>query len=194
MEKISNKSAKSINFNQLENSISKLNDVFEENTAKAINRNITARNWLIGFYIVNYEQNGKDRAKYGEKTLQRLAENLNKPSLSYRNLKLYRQFYSEFKLLENPIFDYILHEFRAEDQLIPIIKQELIIDSNLISNWAISDCQIQKKTLKSLPPDLQLPPEKLFKCLSFTHFSLIMTVENPLGSYFKMSRSNRSKS
>lgn len=71
MEKISNKSAKSINFNQLENSICKLNDVFEENTAKAINRNITARNWLIGFYIVNYEQNGKDRAKYWEKTLQR---------------------------------------------------------------------------------------------------------------------------
>lgn len=143
MEKISNKSAKSINFNQLENSISKLNDVFEENTAKAINRNITARNWLIGFYIVNYEQNGKDRAKYGEKTLQKLAENLNKPSLSYRNLRLYRQFFLEFRELEHPVFDYVLHEFRAEEQLIPIIKQELIIDSNLISNLAITDCQIQ---------------------------------------------------
>lgn len=198
MEKISNKSAKSINFNQLENSISKLNDVFEENTAKAINRNITARNWLIGFYIVNYEQNGKDRAKYGEKTLQRLAENLNKPSLSYRNLRLYRQFFLEFRELEHPVFDYVLNEFRAEEQLIPIIKQELISDSNIISNLAITDCQIQnnnsnwansvcqiqKKKFNPLPPDLQLPPEKLFKCLSFTHFSLIMTVENPLGRVF----------
>jgi hypothetical protein len=25
------------------------------------------RNWIIGFYIVEYEQNGKDRAEYGEK-------------------------------------------------------------------------------------------------------------------------------
>ena len=81
-----------IDFNQLENSINSLNLVFEENTAKAINRNVTARNWLIGFYIVNYEQNGKDRAKYGERTLQKLAEDLNKKSLSYRKLKLYRQF------------------------------------------------------------------------------------------------------
>ena len=54
---------RTIDFTQLESSISNLNDVFEENTAKAINRNITARNWLIGFYIVNYEQNGRDRAK-----------------------------------------------------------------------------------------------------------------------------------
>ena len=61
MENYLNTSTKSINFTQLENSICKLNDVFEENTAKAINRNITARNWLIGFYIVNYEQNGKER-------------------------------------------------------------------------------------------------------------------------------------
>lgn len=204
MENYLNTSTKSINFTQLENSICKLNDVFEENTAKAINRNITARNWLIGFYIVNYEQNGKDRAKYGEKTLQRLAENLNKKSLSYRNLKLYRQFYFEFKFLENPIFDYILHEFRAEENIFDAFK----LTSNLgitdcqiqkyDSNWADTDCPIrkdnpnladsvcqnQKTTLNLLPPDLQLPPERLFKCLSFSHFSLIMTVENPLGRVF----------
>ena len=86
---------RTIDFTQLESSISNLNDVFEENTAKAINRNVTARNWLIGYYIVNYEQNGKDRAKYGEKTVRQLADRLNKKSLSYRNLMLYKQFYLE---------------------------------------------------------------------------------------------------
>lgn len=204
MENYLNTSTKSINFTQLENSICKLNDVFEENTAKAINRNITARNWLIGFYIVNYEQNGKDRAKYGEKTLQRLAENLNKKSLSYRNLKLYRQFFSEFKFLQEPIFDYVLHEFRTEENIFDDFKLTsnwAIADcpitnnnSNLAitdcqiqkgnSNWADTVCPIQKTTLNLLPPDLQLPPERLFKCLSFSHFSLIMTVENPLGRVF----------
>ena len=67
-----------MDFTELESSVSSLNAVFEENTAKAINRNITARNWLIGFYIVNYEQKGSDRAAYGEKTLQTLAERLKK--------------------------------------------------------------------------------------------------------------------
>lgn len=52
------------------------------------------------------------------------------------------------------------------------------------SNWADRVCPIGQKNYHHLPPDLQLPPERLFKCLSFTHFSLIMTVENPLGRVF----------
>ena len=32
------------------------------------------RNWLIGYYIVEYEQNGKDRAEYGAKLLKKLEE------------------------------------------------------------------------------------------------------------------------
>ncbi len=49
------------------------------------------------FYIVHYEQNGSDRAKYGEKLLQKLSERLNMKGYSYRDLKLYRQFFSEYK-------------------------------------------------------------------------------------------------
>ena len=124
-----------IDFNQLESSINSLNLVFEENTAKAINRNVTARNWLIGFYIVNYEQNGKDRAKYGDKVVRHLADRLNRKSLSYRNLMLYRQFYLEFKALEPPIFDYVLNEFKADERLIPTIEPSLV-------NCAITDCTI----------------------------------------------------
>lgn len=33
---------------------------------KQINSNLTLRNWTIGFYIFEYEQNGQDRAAYGE--------------------------------------------------------------------------------------------------------------------------------
>lgn len=68
-------------FNNLFDTVTSIDKVFSDNTAKAINRNLTARNWLIGYYIVNYEQNGSDRAKYGAKTLQKLAEKLNSRSL-----------------------------------------------------------------------------------------------------------------
>jgi len=62
-----------MDFGALIQQVEKINQVFTDNAAKAINRNLTARKWLTGFYIVNYEQNGSDRAKYGEKTLQKMA-------------------------------------------------------------------------------------------------------------------------
>ena len=42
---------------------------------------------------MEFEQNGEDRAKYGAKLLQNIAKEFNEDGLSYRNLKLYRQFY-----------------------------------------------------------------------------------------------------
>ena len=175
--------AKELDFDRLYKSVVKLDEAFEDNTAKAINRNITARNWLIGFYIVNYEQKGQDRAKYGEKTLQTLAERLNKKSLSYRNLKLYRQFYKEFTSLEKPIFDYVLNEFGNEKTLISGIQKNFIEDKTTSKDLAISDCLIGQSTIAQ-SDDLQIPPEKLFSHLSYTHFTLIMGVENAVARIF----------
>ena len=59
------------------------------------------------YYIVHYEQNGSDRAKYGARLLQNLSERLNKQGYSYRDLRLYRQFYLEFGQLSQPIRDYL---------------------------------------------------------------------------------------
>ena len=117
--------------------ISNVQDVLLGVAAHAINLSLTARNWLIGFYIVHYEQKGEDRAKYGEKTLQKLSEKLNKKSLSYRNLRLYRQFYLEFTSLEKPIFDYVLHEFAGEKTLLTGIKNNLIEDKTASKDGAV---------------------------------------------------------
>ena len=164
-------------FAELETNINRLNSAFEENTAKAINKNITSRNWLIGFYIINYEQSGNDRASYGEKTLQKLSERLNKKSLSYRNLKLYRQFFKEFPMLEKPIFDYVLNEFRNEEKLLPNNSKLLTVNNGEIR-------QTVSAQFNFVENDLQLAPEKLFTQLSFSHFVLIMGVENPLARVF----------
>jgi hypothetical protein len=40
-----------MDFGTLVTSVEKLDQVFTENTVKAINRNLTARNLLTGFYI-----------------------------------------------------------------------------------------------------------------------------------------------
>lgn len=174
---------KDMDFDSLYKSVSKLDVAFEDNTAKAINRNITARNWLIGFYIVHYEQKGQDRAKYGEKTLQTLSERLNKKSLSYRNLRLYRQFYLEFSSLEKPIYEYVLNEFGSEKTLISGIKQNLIEDKTVSKDLANTVCQIGQSLLAQ-SDDLQIPPETLFTHLSYSHFTLIMGVEDAVARVF----------
>ena len=88
--------------------IKQANDVFRQSASSAINKHVTARNWLTGFYIVHYEQGGSDRAKYGSLLLQKLADKLNTPGLSSRDLRLYRNFYLNFIVLAKPIEKFIL--------------------------------------------------------------------------------------
>jgi hypothetical protein len=51
-------------FNELQKDIVKLSDSFQQSAVSAINSLLTVRNWLIGYYIVEFEQKGEDRAKY----------------------------------------------------------------------------------------------------------------------------------
>ena len=41
--------------------------------ARAIDRSLVVRNWLFGRYIVEYEQQGADRAEYGSQILKKLS-------------------------------------------------------------------------------------------------------------------------
>ena len=62
---------------------------------KAVNVSLTMRNWLIGYYIAEYELRGSDRAQYGEMVLQRLSDRLtalNVSSCDKRRLEQYLQF------------------------------------------------------------------------------------------------------
>ncbi|MCG9874087.1 MAG: DUF1016 N-terminal domain-containing protein [Leptospiraceae bacterium] len=64
------------------------------------NQSVLASNWKIGERIVEVEQDSKFRAKYGEKILQTLSQDLNSKlgsGFSARNLRYMRQFYLVYK-------------------------------------------------------------------------------------------------
>lgn len=105
-------------FEQLAQSLRSMNDAFQQSAASAINKHVTCRNWLNGFNIVHYEQNGSDRAKYGEKLLQKLAERLKMKGYSYTDLKLYRQFYCEYSHLLPAIYSYVTQNPRISQSAI----------------------------------------------------------------------------
>lgn len=100
------------NFEGLVSQIQSAQEILQNNARLVINRHVTAKAWLTGYYIVEFEQHGIDRANYGERLLQNLAERLqDKKTFSYRSLKLYRQFYLTYPMLKVTIGNYIAANF-----------------------------------------------------------------------------------
>ena len=86
--------------------------------ARAINRSLVVRNWLFGWYLVEYEQNGIDRAEYGARLLSRMAVRFRHAGIkgaSATRLKLYRQFYRQRKPIGPTLSDQLLLPALADE-------------------------------------------------------------------------------
>lgn len=85
-----------MNFDALVQSIVSLHVESVGSAAVAVNRALVRRNWLIGAYLVEYEQKGEDRAAYGARLLSGLARELGSrgiPGASRQMLDRMRIFY-----------------------------------------------------------------------------------------------------
>ena len=129
-----------LNFYSLVQSIQQTHTVLQQQVNKAINQGLTIRNWLIGFYIAEFEQKGEDRAKYGDRLLQKLAEALNERSLSFRNLNLFRQFYFTYP----QIVQSVIAQLRSNFQLSPIEFKPIEIKYLKLANWQLANQPINK--------------------------------------------------
>ena len=77
---------------------------------RAIDRSLVVRNWLFGWYIVEYEQSGVDRAEYGAQTLKILSAALKAAigrGFSVDALERMRRFYL--------VYEYILPDGPTSD-------------------------------------------------------------------------------
>ena len=83
-------------FNDLASIVRATHDAAQSSAVKAINRMQTMRNWLIGYYIVEFEQHGKDRAEYGTQLLKKLEERVNKKGVNVTLFKNSRNFYLHY--------------------------------------------------------------------------------------------------
>jgi predicted nuclease of restriction endonuclease-like (RecB) superfamily len=85
------------------NRVVRLIDEARRTSARTINALMTATYWSIGRHIVEYEQQGKTRAEYGEELLLRMAADLTArygKGYSLTNLKQFRQFYLAYPPLQ----------------------------------------------------------------------------------------------
>lgn len=150
-------------FNDLASIVQTTHDAAQSSAVKAINRMQTMRNWLIGYYIVEFEQHGKDRAEYGTQLLKKLEERVDRKGLTTTLFKWVRKFYRLYpQMMENlpiPICATVMH------QLQPIENKEDTIGASMTHQFVT-------------------PGKTIISHLSFTHLREIMTLDDPLARYF----------
>ena len=105
------RSKKKNDFEVLVGRIQATSDALQQDALVVINRSVTTRAWLTGCYIVEYEQHGADRAKYGTGLLKKLAARLNNSNFALPSLKNYRAFYKVYPEVGLEVAAYLREPF-----------------------------------------------------------------------------------
>lgn len=160
-----------MNFKVLYKQINEVNSLLQNSAVNAVNKHITIRNWIIGFYIYEYEQKGEDRAKYGDKLLKKLETQLTKngvKGLTESNLYRFKRFYITYSSI-----------------------LETLSPESLLSNIHSSILETLSPKLKSIPAGVSSISinenskkhtahySKLFAQTSFSHFTELIKISEP---------------
>jgi predicted nuclease of restriction endonuclease-like (RecB) superfamily len=146
-----------MNYDALVDAIASAHEDAQLRAAQAVNITLTIRNWLIGYFIFEYEQHGQDRAKYGEHLIDNLVKDLRRlgRGFSRRNLFMFREFY-----LRYPIVQSVIAQFGIDLPSPPSVKFESF-------DWQDEDYFT-----------------KLFTKITWTHFIEIIRIDDPLKRSF----------
>lgn len=165
-----------MNFDHLVSSIEKTSIGLRQRALTSINQSLVIRNWLIGYYLVEYEQKGEDRAKYGEKLLRNVADELQKKKLkglSFTNLNLFRKFYLVYPQIIQPVAEQLKEGiFHTPSEKSDTRKiQTLSEQFNLPIRQTPSD-------------EFIIDPNQLITYFSFSHFIELIKIDDPLKRAF----------
>ena len=170
-----------MNFESLVGRINQVQDVLQAQAAHAVNLALTARNWLVGYYIVEFEQHGEDRAKYGDKLINRLAKEINRKGFEPRSLRLYRRIYLVYPQLGTEIGSYLHNNSLG----IPNASGNSIWQSataKLQTSENQAD-EIWQSAIAKLE-EWSTPADWLFNKLNYTSLAYLTSIEDPLKRAF----------
>ena len=157
------------NFETLVAAIEQTHQYFQQHAVKAVNVSLTIRNWLVGYYIVEFEQKGEDRAEYGSKLLSKLAESSKHiKGFDERSFRNFRLFYKQYPQLQT----YILSHFPG----LSILGSAIPLSEGIAIRGSL--------TTESENTTILVPAEKILSNLSYTHLELLFTLDDPLKRAF----------
>lgn len=171
-----NAGMKTFDFNLLVDLCRQTHEGMQRSAARAVDKSLAGRNWLFGWYIVEYEQKGADRAElYGKALIKRLAEDLRKAGMkgmSQTNLKQFRQFYETYKEIGQALPDQSgVPEIRITDIVLAASSQ-----------FRLASAQIRQASPAQSPMDsaFHLVIQHLYArfVLGWTHYVTLLSVKN----------------
>ena len=150
-----------MNFEALVKHISTIQNTLQAQAAHAVNLALTSRNWLMGCYIVEFEQNGEDRAAYGEQLLKKLEQQLKTKGLNERRFREFRRLYLVYPHLKEQVLHYIM----AGNEIRHSASAELQQSDKEYNKWIN-------------------PATKIFNKIPYTHLKHIAKIDNPVKRAF----------
>jgi len=159
-------------FDGLIDNIYQVHNVLQSCAAKSVNQFLTIRNWIFGYYIVEYEQNGDDRAKYGERLLEEIAQRLSHiKGLRFRQLYVCKDFYLTYMHFLWTVTQKLQSLNLGQDEILRTLSAKF-------------ETPIQAILSPELLDGDKLHPELLLSKLNFSHFIELIRVSDPLQRLF----------
>ena len=155
-----------MNYPALLTAISTAHAQAQAGAAGAVNRHLILRNWLIGAYLVEFEQRGEGRAKYGASLLKRVATDLQArevPGCAIRMLERMRVFYLTCPQLRDLISS-------------PAVTLLPPRADKVISSPVVTKSKTPAATTKRLPTPLS---SGMLLSLSWTHLIDLLAIDDP---------------
>ena len=150
-----------MDFEALVKHICTIQNTLQAQAAHAVNLALTSRNWLMGCYIVEFEQNGEDRAAYGEQLLKKLEQRLKTKGLNERRFREFRRLYLVYPQLKEQVLHYIM----AGNEIRHSASAELQQSDKEYNKWIN-------------------PATKIFNKIPYTHLKHIAKIDNPVKRAF----------
>jgi predicted nuclease of restriction endonuclease-like (RecB) superfamily len=109
----------------------------QHQAARSVDTALVVRNWMFGWYIVEYEQNGADRAAYGSGLLEKLSSELGR-GFSVRTLRQCRTFYNRYGRIRQTLSAELALPAKLSDDKSLEIRQALSAElaGRLLLSWS----------------------------------------------------------
>lgn len=160
-------------FDNLISNVEHVHDITSSYAKGAVNQLLTVRNWMIGYYIVEYEQHGQNRADYGTNLLENIASRINIKGLDRTHLNLCRVFYLKYPQISATVS----HKLQGIGE-IGFLPTETIADETHDTE------NIEEEISATVLHKFETPPETLISRLSFSHIREIMSIDDPFERFF----------
>jgi hypothetical protein len=144
-----------LTFSALVQTIASTHSHFAARASLAINVGLTLRNWTVGCHIQEFEQRGQERAKYGAGLFENLSASLRRnKGIKYhpRELRRCRQFYNAYPQIRGT--------------LSPESRKLLIFSR-------------RERARPRSNTSLSMPADRLLTGLSFSHFVVLLEIDDP---------------